>query len=127
MRKSRAREIILEELRKLKTHPRGDELFQTVRQRLPQVSLGTVYRNLDLMRREGAVRELFCGDFNRYDGNMSPHSHFLCRDCKRLWDFEASGMPEKIEPARGEDDFRVEGYSMLFYGLCHRCLLERHR
>ncbi len=127
MARSKARQVILEELRKLKTHPRGDDLFQIVRQKLPQISLGTVYRNLDLLRRQGMVLELFCGDFNRYDGEVSPHPHFLCRNCKRLWDFEASGMPEKIEPAKGEDGFQVEGYYIVFYGLCDRCLLEQHR
>ncbi|MFQ5853689.1 MAG: transcriptional repressor, partial [Candidatus Binatia bacterium] len=77
MRRSRPREVILEELRKVKTHPRGDELFETVRRRLPRISLGTIYRNLALFHRQGLVLELSCGNFNRYDGNTTPHHHLL--------------------------------------------------
>ncbi len=126
VRKSKPREIILEELQKLNTHPRGDELYGIVRQRWPQISLGTVYRNLDLLRRQGMVAEIFCGDFNRYDGNTSQHPHLLCRRCKQLWDVETSGLPAKIEIARAEDGFQVEGYYIVFYGLCNRCLSEQH-
>ena len=122
MRKSQAREVILEELTKLNTHPRGDELYDIVRQRLPRISLGTVYRNLDLLRRQGVVAKLFCGDFNRYDGDVSPHHHFFCRKCRRLWDFKTGGLPEGIESVSGATDFRVEGRYIVLYGLCHQCL-----
>ena len=122
MRRSKAREVILEELKKLKTHPRGDELFHIVRQRLPQVSLGTIYRNLDLLRRQGVVAELFCGDFNRYDGNVSPHHHFLCQRCRRLWDFEADVVSSRVASAGDTAGFRVEGQYVVFYGLCRECL-----
>ena len=122
MRKSQAREVILEELTKLKTHPRGDELYDIVRQRLPRISLGTVYRNLDLLRREGVVAELFCGDFNRYDGDVSSHYHFFCRKCRRLWDFKTDGLAGGIESVSGTTDFRVEGQYIVFYGLCRGCL-----
>ena len=122
MRKSKARDVILEELRKLKSHPRGDELFDIVRRRLPRISLGTVYRNLDLLRRQGVVAKLFCGDFNRYDGEVSFHHHFLCRECQQLWDFEASPIPEGIESEGSTAGFHVNGQYVVFYGLCDHCL-----
>ena len=122
MRKSKAREIIFEELKKLKTHPRGDELYDITRRRLPRISLGTVYRNLDLLQRQGMVLEIFCGDFNRYDGNVNPHYHFFCRKCQRLWDFEVGLAPERIEPAENTSGFHIDGQYTIFYGLCDRCL-----
>ena len=122
MRRSNAREVILEELKKLGTHPRGDELFNIVRQRLPRISLGTVYRNLDLLRRQGVVAEVFCGDFNRYDGEVSPHHHFLCKECWRLWDFEAGDAPEKIKSVKSTAGFQIDGQYTVFYGRCDRCL-----
>ena len=126
VRKSKPREIILEELQKLNTHPRGDELYGLVRQRWPQISMGTVYRNLNFLRRQGMVDEIFCGDFNRYDGNTSRHPHFLCRRCKQLRDVEASGLPAKIEIVGLEDSSQVEGHYIVFYGLCNCCLSEQH-
>lgn len=122
MRKSQPRQVILEELKKLKSHPRGDELYDIVRQRLPRISLGTVYRNLEFLQQQGMVLELFCGDFNRYDGNVSPHHHLLCRQCRRLWDFEANVVPEKTEPIKNIIDFQIESQYTIFYGLCRHCL-----
>lgn len=72
------------------------------------------------------VDEIFCGDFNRYDGNTSQHPHFLCRRCKQLRDVEASGLPAKIEIVGLEDNSQVEGHHIVFYGLCNCCLSEQH-
>lgn len=123
-RRSKPREIILEELCRLDTHPRADELFAIVRQRLPGISMGTVYRNLELFRRQGQVLEIPCGNFNRYDGDTSPHRHFLCRSCGRLWDF---GMepPLQIEREKTREGFEVDGRFTIFYGLCRECRGER--
>ncbi len=118
MKRSQPREVILEELRKLKSHPRGDELYDIVRQRLPNISLGTVYRNLDLFRRQGLALELACGDFNRYDGDTTPHHHFYCQHCRRMWDVEATGGGVELAPQSG---FFVLGQYTVFYGLCPNC------
>ncbi|MDP2720186.1 MAG: transcriptional repressor [Dehalococcoidia bacterium] len=121
MRYSKPREIILEELKKVKTHPRGDELYQIVRRSLPNISLGTVYRNLNLLTQQRNVLELFAGDFNRYDGNTSDHSHFLCRECRRLWDF--SMEPQEVDEKACElgEGFCIEGRHTVFHGLCPDC------
>lgn len=113
--------MILEELRKLKTHPRSDELYLLVRQHLPKISLGTVYRNLNQLQREGLVAEIYCGDFVRYDGNVSPHDHFLCRNCRRVWDFEREGAQPSVSPLGAGEPFQIEGYYTVFYGLCGDC------
>ncbi len=140
MRRSKQREVILEELRKLKTHPRSDELYTLVRQRLPHVSLGTVYRNLDRLQGEGAAVEIYCGDFVRYDGNVSPHDHFMCRVCRRVWDFDArhgqtehhpeqqchserseESRPSNAEEGQDQAGFQVENQYTMFLGLCPDC------
>ena len=123
MRRTRQGEVILEELRKLKTHPRTDELYALVRERLPRVSLGTVYRNLDRLQRDGLATEIYCGDFVRYDGNVTPHDHFLCRRCQRVWDVPATGVPPATEPRLNGDpgQFLIEGSYTMHYGLCAEC------
>ncbi len=119
--RSRQGEVILEELRKLKSHPRSDELYLLVRQRLPKISLGTIYRNLNRFQREGLIAEIYCGEFVRYDGNVSPHDHFLCRSCRRVWDFgREDGQPLAREYI-AQDGFQIEGYYTVFYGLCGDC------
>lgn len=121
LKRSKQGEIILEELKQLTTHPRSDELYALVRRRLPRVSLGTVYRNLDRCQREGVVTEIYCGDFVRYDGNVSPHDHFLCRGCHRVWDFDRGHSAIADEVEVDLPGFRVEGHYTIFYGLCAAC------
>lgn len=121
MRHTKSREIILEELRALKTHPRGDELYDIVRRKLPRVSLSTVYRNLRAMQQNGQALELYCGDYNRYDGNMAPHNHFVCHKCERVWDVEA-GSSAEIASTDAPEGFRVEGQHTVFRGLCADCV-----
>ena len=86
-RVTRQRTVILEELRKLTCHPTADELCDIVRRRLPHISLGTVYRNLDHLAEEGIVLRLdMAGKSKRYDGNIQPHQHVCCIYCGRVAD-----------------------------------------
>jgi Fe2+ or Zn2+ uptake regulation protein len=93
-----------------------------VRRRMPNISLGTVYRNLDRMRREGAALEIYCGDFVRYDGNTNPHDHFLCRGCRRVWDLDVPGEapPTEVQDASAKG-LAVEGRYTIYFGTCAEC------
>ncbi len=122
MRRSKQSEVILEELRKVTTHPRVDELYAMVRQRIPNISMGTVYRNIDRLRHDGMALEIYCGDFIRYDGNVAPHDHFLCRSCRRVWDFDSEHGGHKGEAMDNRLGFRVDGHYTVFHGLCRECL-----
>lgn len=121
-RQSKQRQVILEELRKIKTHPRGDELYAIVRQRLPNISLGTVYRNLNELEQEGNALEIYCGDFVRYDGNVAPHDHFICRVCRRVWDYDL-GRGAVLPPSESqtEDGFHILGQYTMYVGICPDC------
>ena len=86
-RMTRQRAVILEELRKVKTHPTADELYSIVRERLPRISLGTVYRNLDFLADTGEIRRLeAAGTTKRFDGDISWHQHVRCIHCGRIGD-----------------------------------------
>ena len=121
MKISKQGAVILEELRKLKSHPRSDELYDLVRRRLPRVSLGTVYRNLDRLQREGLVQEVYCGDFVRYDGNVSAHDHFFCQHCRRVWDTAHAESAPPGDPTPALPGFLVAGQYRMFFGLCPEC------
>ena len=120
---TRQRQVILEELRKVKTHPSADELYEKVKRRLPHISLGTVYRNLEILARLGEIQHVeISGAMKRFDGNPANHYHIRCTRCGRVDDVEI-GPLKKIEDALAEStDYQVTGHRLEFVGLCRKCL-----
>ncbi len=123
IRRSKQREIILEELVKLGSHPSAGELYDRVRKRLPRVSLGTVYRNLEIFAREGLVKRLeLDGERVRYDGERGDHCHIKCLRCGRIEDLPASAPPD----GRDRAIVRRSGYRLVercvqYLGVCPAC------
>lgn len=123
LRMTRQREIILEELRELTSHPSADELFERVRKRLPRISLGTVYRNLETLSELGLLKKIeAAGRQKRFDGNTCPHSHIRCTRCGRIEDMHTEEMTNALLP--GPDDLRgyeLTGFHVEFHGICPEC------
>lgn len=122
-RMTRQRMIILEELRKARTHPTADELYSRVRERMPHISLGTVYRNLDLLAASHQVVKLeSAGIMRRFDGNTAPHRHVRCVRCGRVADVPAA-MSDADPDVSGVrvDGFAVTGVRVEYDGLCDEC------
>ncbi len=123
MRKTRQREAILRYLRGTKSHPTAEEIYEAVKAEVPHISLATVYRNLGEMVRRGLVRELrFPGESRaRYDADTTPHYHFKCVSCGRVFDIHL-GYVEALDKLLAESsDFEVFGHEVHFYGLCPDC------
>ncbi len=121
VRLSRQRETILAELRKVKTHPTADEVYDMVRRILPRISLGTVYRNLDFLSSRGVVLRLGgAGTQKRFDGTPEPHPHLRCSECGRVEDLMAPiHLPSlAAEEAMGYTSLRCD---VEFVGICPMC------
>ncbi len=122
MRMTSQREIILEELRKLKSHPTADELYLVVKQRLPRISIATVYRNLEKMSEAGIIKKLeYSGRQKRFDAATHPHYHIHCIRCGRIADVKTipgRRLNSMISDASGYEviDDQVE-----FSGICPEC------
>lgn len=115
------RKVILEALHRDKTHPTADEIYQRVRNQMPRISLGTVYRNLELMSREGLIRKLeYGGGQKRFDGRCDPHYHVRCVECGCLSDIESFKEPS-LEFEFSAPGFDIWGHHLEFYGLCPLC------
>ena len=122
LRMTRQRKVILEELRKVNTHPSADEVYEMVRKRLPRISLGTVYRNLEILSESGDIQKLEPGcSLKRFDGNASEHCHIRCVHCDRIAD--APMAPDlKVDLERvNSTDFEIIGHRLEFLGLCPEC------
>ena len=86
-RETQQRRVVYRTIKETHSHPTADWIFEQVRAELPKISLGTVYRNLSVLKDEGLVREIFGNDRRaHYDADLSPHAHFICTDCGQIWD-----------------------------------------
>jgi len=119
------RRVILEELRATEEHPTADEIYESVRERLPKISLGTVYRSLDLLARHGLIRVIGeAGEQRRYDGDLEGHDHVRCERCGRVGDVTLDGLRPLEETVVDADGYEIDGYHLCFTGLCPRCRKE---
>ncbi|MGE5481445.1 MAG: Fur family transcriptional regulator [Bacteroidota bacterium] len=123
IRNTRQRRLILEVLRSTDSHPTADWIYQQVRDKLPNISLGTIYRNLKTLAENGEVLELnFGSTFSRFDGKAEPHYHFFCEKCGRLFDvFEVPVIHELTQEAQQATGWKVLGHRLEFYGICGDC------
>ena len=121
-RNTRQRQVVLEELRKLDTHPTASQLYEITRRRLPRISLGTVYRNLELLVEMGLARKLeMAGAEARFDGDVSQHYHVRCIRCGRVADTHALGdEPVKVD-VKEVAGYEITGVRVEFDGICPEC------
>jgi Fur family ferric uptake transcriptional regulator len=122
VRMTKQRRVILETLRRSKVHPTADEVYAKVREELPRISLGTVYRNLQILEEMGEVKVIAVGgNQRRFDGTVENHYHVRCLQCGRVADMsiEPNGALEKA--AQKASDFEITGHHLEFVGMCPGC------
>ena len=121
-RMTRQRQVIIEELCKVKSHPTADEIYRKVRRRLPRISLGTVYRNLEILSDCGSISKLdLAGRQRRFDGDLTPHYHVRCVQCERVEDVMAKPHTELEKSLTDATGYRIIGHRLEFIGICPRC------
>ncbi|MGI6118542.1 MAG: Fur family transcriptional regulator [Bilifractor sp.] len=122
---SRQRESIKTNLLHRTDHPTADMVYADIRKIYPNISLGTVYRNLGLLSDLGEITRLATlMGADRYDGNTTPHSHFVCKRCGKVIDVHSEVPPEIMKEAQEDVGGSVEACSVTFYGICKECLEE---
>ncbi len=122
IRLTEQRKVILEELKKLDTHPTADEIYFIVKKILPKISIATVYRNLEALSAAGYILTLkTAGNQKRFDGNMREHTHVRCIKCSKIHDIEGKiKLPQNYKNLK--TDFDIIGYNIDLYGICPNCL-----
>ncbi len=128
---TKQREVILEELRKLKTHPTAVELYEILRKKMPKISLGTVYRNLEIMAEEGIIKKLeIPGREKRWDGDISKHFHLRCVKCGKVEDIFVNEKDilkmEEILKNYISENSEVEDLNLEVVGICSDCHLSNN-
>ena len=116
------RTVVLEELKKVTCHPTAAELYEIARVRMPKISLGTVYRNLEVLAENGVIQELeISGAETRFDGNPERHYHVRCIHCERVDDVH--DLPEDFvqEEVRSLAGYEIVDFRLEFLGVCPDC------
>ena len=123
---SRQREAIRENLISRYDHPTAETVYMDIKEDFPNISLGTVYRNLSLLSDLGEIQKIATGAGpDRFDGNPKPHCHFQCRTCSSVLDIPFEYPKELNEHVAKSFPGIIEGNSIQFFGLCPSCI-ETH-
>ena len=117
---SHQRERIYRAVLESRDHPTAEMVYRQLKPELPRLSMGTVYRNLQLLAREGRLLEL-SGPTARFDAVTRPHTHFRCGACGALLDLETVPYDPELDRAAAERGLTVTGHTLVFTGLCPRC------
>lgn len=122
----RKRNAILSYLKETKTHPSAEMVYAHLKPEIPDLSLGTVYRNLSKFKEQGQIVSLGAvGGVERFDGNTTPHVHFICTNCYGVSDLSDLPVPEALlASAQKQTGGNIETCQLTFTGQCSHCLTQ---
>lgn len=121
-RETKQRQIILNVLKSRKDHPSADIIYNAVRAELPRISLGTVYRNLEVLQSMGLIEKIDAGSGQaRYDGDTSSHCHTICTVCGSIGDVPDDAIMSFEYDAGRIGLHKVSGHIVKFCGICRDC------
>ncbi len=118
-RKSKQRDAIIAELRSRYDHPTAMELYLAVREKIPNLSLGTLYRNLAQLEECGEIIKIPDGAQDRFDGNALPHTHFKCKACGNVYDVYSN--TQHSFDYKDDNIGKIDGYTLMLFGICKQC------
>ena len=119
---SKQRKRILDVLQNTGIHPTATWIYDELRKDFPDLSQGTVYRNLNILIDQGLVKKIdFGSTFDRFDANTSEHYHFICEKCGAIYDLEMPIIYKLNEDVKDETNFEVHSHRIEFYGVCEKC------
>ena len=114
------KQIILDYLQHTKSHPSAEEVFIAVKKKLPRISLGTVYRNLDNFVQKNEIEEI-PGETKRFDADLNHHHHFVCKKCQRIFDLDNLKTDLKYLKDKTKSVGTFNNYKIFVYGVCKKC------
>ena len=118
---SKRRDAIYELLKTSKSHPSAKTIYEKLKSEYPNISLGTVYRNINFfIENDNIFRVANVAGEDRFDACLEPHSHFVCTKCGNIYDIENKNF-EYLNKTLENENFKVDKTSVVFYGLCRNC------
>lgn len=115
------KQIILDYLKSVRTHPSAEKVYLSVKKKLPRISRGTVYRILSNLKEKNKAQIIPVNGIAHFDGDISSHAHFICTKCHRIFDiFDICNKCNILEKKRLKVG-KIKNYKIYFYGLCKYC------
>lgn len=125
LRLTKQRRVILDILKSTDTHPTADWVYTKARRQIKNVSLGTIYRNLNLLTKESLIKKFDFGfGLSRFDGCMEPHSHLICDACGSILDLPPEKNQIDMTDLENKTGYAISTYEIEFHGICPKCKLE---
>ena len=129
-KRSRQRERILGILRNTDSHPTASWVYDQLKQDFTNLSMGTVYRNINILIDQNLIQKIEAGSsFDRFDANVDQHYHFICEDCGAIDDLPLNGLSELMklnEKISEMTNYQAEKHRLDFYGICPSCNEKKH-
>ena len=119
---SRQREAIIHNLRTRCDHPSADDIYNSIRTVYPNISLGTVYRNLNRLSNSGEISSFTIDGKERFDGNLKPHYHFFCSSCHQIFDVFDDAAKEFMDKVEDSLGCMADSAKIVISGKCKACL-----
>ena len=124
MKFSRQREIILRHVKNFPVHPTADQVYTALKKENPNLSLGTVYRNLNQLSDAGMLKKIHIADgSDRFDGRTDPQFHMICESCKKVLDIETPEFEDIISEIKQRDGHEITDITLNLRGICRDCLI----
>lgn len=121
-RYSKQREVVLEILRSTKLHPNATTIYECAREVIPNISLGTVYRNLSELSASGDILAFKAFDGSEhYDATCEPHPHLCCTACRQIVDLDIPFVEDFAKKSASHTGAQIERHNIVFYGKCSDC------
>lgn len=122
------RQAILEMIRSTKCHPTAEWIYQNLKPKFPNLSLGTVYRNIAQFKEDGLIISVgVVNGHERFDATTVPHGHFVCNNCGCILDILNDHVaPDTISSVAAEIGVQIDSHELTFYGLCPKCRMVGH-
>jgi len=121
-RNTKQQQVIWEAVKEETSHPTADQIFFRVRRELPNISLGTVYRNLQKLVGDGRLQVLTLGRAQHFDPLVAEHQHFICEHCDQVYDVLIDSRKKRLLRRLPDDAFTVTSHKLAFFGCCNRCV-----
>lgn len=126
MKFSKQRELILNYILNSHEHLTADTIYADLKKDNPELSLGTVYRNLTKLTEIGAIKKVSLpNQVDKFDKNLEPHAHFICDECGSITDINIPGMEKFLDKVSDEGRISIRKYDLTLNGICKKCKSEK--